>query len=482
MTARTPALCLTAFLCLPALTATGGEPLNPAERRILESHLRALESNDPETAVHAAVCLVASGDLRGLPKLTEVMRAKKPPFRHTAVDVLADLDHPSVAMLLLDGLERESDTSVQREILGGLGKFNRMKDPKVVARLKTIAKMPHIDAGGAREVLEFLAKAGLLTPKELIESVEAAGASGRGETYVVCVALGAAAAGGQATMKALAKLCDSKTPHVADAALEVLRGAGQDKDDDALKAIAALAQSRKGEEREKMVTALWIAAGQRNLPPKEEARLLLSLGVEPLALQGAMTLVEHGDLSALSHVKAEAAKGAVGLQYTIAKTLAPAREKEARAFLTWLFETTESRLVLRTILWTLAPHAAEADVKPFLRQVRERHPDLVRHLDAAPNVVHERVRWRDIRRTDEPFSARDCYLPVWNPSSQMLASLLRDYTNKERWRKGLQKFDVPRGFHAKISAAFEAMARFEDKTVSAMAREVLERLRTPKGK
>jgi hypothetical protein len=391
---------------------------------------------------------------------------------------LADLDHPSVATLLLDGLERESSGRVQRNILEGLGKFNRMKDPKVAARLKTIAKMPHIQDYTARCALEDMAKAGLLIPGEVVEFVEDAGASGRGEDYVVCVALGAAAAGGTAVMNALAKLYDSETPHVADAALEVLKGMGQHGDDDAVRALAALALARKGEERQKMITAVSIAVGNRNLPPKEEGQVLLGLGIQELALQGAFTLIEHEDLSALDFLKSEAAKGNVGLQYAIVKTLAPAREKEAREFLRWLFESTDSRLVQKTILWTLVPHAAETDVKPFLRQVRQRHPDLVEHLDAAPNVVRERVSpWRRIGETDALFSARDCYLPVWNSSSTTLASLLHEYADKARWQEGLRKLDVPRNLRARLSSEFEAMARFEDKTVSAMAREVLERLR-----
>jgi len=274
-------------------------------------------------------------------------------------------------------------------------------------------------------------------------------------------------------MKALAQLTTSKTPHVASAALEALTEAAAQVDDDALQALASLARSGTGEKREKTLDALRAGIFRRPIPLVQKAKMCLTIGVPELAAHGAHQLAELGDLSALGTLQTQAARNDTGAQYSIAKTLARAKERRARTFLIWLFGVSEHRLIRRTVLWTLSAHAAEADVMPFLAKTAEEHPDLAQHMEAAPKAVQERVRWSDVRSTGEHFSESDCYQPVWNPSSQFLVMMLQSYEDKDRWHEGLRASMKMEEGRAQFLDALHKMTQFDDTTVSTMAKEAL---------
>jgi len=442
-----------------------------------------LESDDLSTAVHGARGLAALGDMRALPKLSEAMRADECPRRLGAAMALAELDHPSVPMLLLDGLERESKSTTQVFILRAMVEHGHLSNPRAASRLRKLAKSNRFPDTVAAEVPWALSKAGALRDQDVIDSVEAAGASGRGSDYVLGVAMGAAGAGGAQTMKALAQLTASKTPHVADAALQALQGAAGEKDDDALNALVSLAKSRKGKERERIVNAVWIGVWNRTQPPQEKAKTLLTLGIPELVMTGAHELAELGDLSALDTLQAECSREGIAAQYGMVKTLAPPKQLKVRQSLVSLFGKTDSRLVRKTILWTLGPHAAEADVAPFLAKIAEDHSDLVKHMEQAPSATQERVRRGAARSTGQGFSELDCYQPVWNPSSQFLVMMLQSYADKERWHKDLRGAAESDAGRDRFLVALHTMTEFDDKTVSTMASEALayiESLKTEK--
>ena len=274
-------------------------------------------------------------------------------------------------------------------------------------------------------------------------------------------------------MAVLTELSSSKAQCISETALKALETLAAANDDDALQTLVSLALSAEGPRSEKLERVVWAAVFRRPLSDRERAKTYLSLGIHSLTVLGAQQLVEQGDLSALGVLKTEAAKGDISVQYTIAKTVTPATRSEAQQFLFWLFKTTRSQLVRKTILWTLRPHAAVPAVASFLREVIQEHPDLARHETQGPTSVLARDPSEPYRRAESPFSRSDCYLPVWNTSSRFLVGMLKSYGTREQWHKSLRASLETGERRDRLLDALHKMTQFDDTTVSTMAKDAL---------